>query len=238
FVADTGDGGLSVWLPQLRAWEGFPGGEPYRGPTGSPLASSPSPDDRLDCTCRCAGVQFYITRPNEDSRRPCSPYSDAIVPHTEGGDRRENRRDEKWWISDDGMRFAAALCACNSCRKSSGYDVQQWAFVPKVNIFQKDGRPTDFSMGTLRQYTSREGIARHFCGICGATVFWRSTERPDLIDVSVGLMEAPSGSRAEEWLDWKLERISFVEFAQHKRLMELLEKGLGDARARKAKETE
>lgn len=81
-------------------------------------------------------------------------------------------------------------------------------------------------MGTLKRYESAKGIRREFCGTCGATCFWHSDERPGLIDVSVGLLEADTGARAEEWLAWCTERVSFAEHAQNKSLISNLGKGL------------
>lgn len=81
-------------------------------------------------------------------------------------------------------------------------------------------------MGTLKRYENVEGIWRDFCGTCGATCFWHSDERPDLIDVSVGLLEADTGARAEDWLDWCTERVSFEEHAQNRSLVSNLRKGL------------
>jgi hypothetical protein len=37
--------------------------------------------------------------------------------------------------------------------------------------------------------------------------------RPDLIDVSAGLFRAEEGARAEHWLEWWTERVSFSEEA-------------------------
>ena len=234
YVSDTGDGGLSVWLPQLPAFEEKTGGAPYTGPfVGQELARHAA-DERLDCTCRCGGVQFYITRPNEESRDLHSDFSNSLAPLDGGEDRHKNAGDVKWWISADGKRYAACNCACYSCRKFSGYDLQQWAFVPLVNILQKDGRPMDFSMGKLKEYSSSEGVIRHFCGGCGATVFFRSMKRPKLIDVSVGLMDASSGSRAEEWLKWQLDRVSYIEDAHHTKLVGMLHEGLKEYQKKKA----
>ena len=81
-------------------------------------------------------------------------------------------------------------------------------------------------MGTLKQYNSSEGIWRAFCGVCGAVVFYHNDKRPDLIDVSVGLMEAESGARAEEWLEWSRDEVSYAEYAQNKSLIESLNTGL------------
>lgn len=55
------------------------------------------------------------------------------------------------------------------------------------------------------------GVLRDFCPRCGATVSWHDRWRPDLIDVSVGLLDATEGARAEAWLDWWTGRVTFVE---------------------------
>jgi hypothetical protein len=54
---------------------------------------------------------------------------------------------------------------------------------------------------------------REFCSRCGATVFWHDKFRPELIDVSVGLLRAAEGSRAGSWLEWWTGRVSFLEEA-------------------------
>jgi hypothetical protein len=46
------------------------------------------------------------------------------------------------------------------------------------------------------------------------------------LDVSVGLMQAPSGARAEDWLGWKLEKVEFEEFSHNKPLTNLLSGGM------------
>ena len=223
FVSDTGDGGMSVWMPQLPRFQQEDKGPVYEGPFTSKSAAAGAPprgsEDKLECSCKCGGVRFYVTRPNKASYELHAP---KIVPHSRGA----NVADEKWWIAADGGRYTANLCACDSCRRFAGFDIVQWAFVPKINIFQMDGKPIDFAAGTLRSYNSSEGVRRYFCSGCGATVFFRSEEKPDLIDIGVGLMHAASGSRAEEWLDWKLEGIDFVEDAKNKELIGLLESGL------------
>lgn len=228
-VSDTKDGGLSIWLPETVAWKG----QAHRSeqiqhtsktqfvyPKSQRSESSPN----LPGYCHCGGVQFQITRPNEQSTKLSSPWPDLIVPYHSRSS--ENMEDIKWWLRENNTKYLAGTCACNSCRIASGFDIQAWAFVPKVNIFQPNGKPVDFSMGTLKQYQSSEGIYREFCSCCGAMVFWHCDERPDLIDVSVGLLHAESGARAESWLDWWTERVSFEEDAQNKVLISSLSTGL------------
>lgn len=46
-----------------------------------------------------------------------------------------------------------------------------------------------------------------------------------LIDVSAGLLQA-TGARAEDWLEWATDRISFAEMAVQHDLIHILEEGL------------
>jgi len=67
----------------------------------------------------------------------------------------------------------------------------------------------------LKQHLSSPGKYREFCGTCGATCFWWHVGRPDVIDVSIGLLdERDNGVRAEDWLKWHKKRISFIEKAK------------------------
>ena len=229
FVGDTKDGGLAIWLPEAVAWKGLAHrsqqirdiSEIQEALIVSEIANQ-SP--RLRGYCHCGGVQFQITRPNEHSRKLRSPWPDLVIPYQSGSS--ENSGDVKWWLRGNGTTYLAGICACNSCRRASGSDIQAWTFVPKINILQSDEKSLDFRMGTLKQFRSSAGIYREFCGDCGATVFWHCDERPDLIDVGVGLLHAESGARAEAWLDWWTERVSFEEDAQNKALISSLSEGL------------
>ena len=77
----------------------------------------------------------------------------------------------------------------------------------------------------MRRHNSSPGVYREFCGCCGATAFWHCDERPLLIDVSVGLLHA-KGVRAEDWLDWAPNRVSFAEMAVQLDLIHRLEEGM------------
>ena len=45
-------------------------------------------------------------------------------------------------------------------------------------------------------------VVRYHRGTCGASVFFTTDARTDLIDVAVDLMDAPEGARAESWLEF------------------------------------
>ncbi|KAK6222484.1 glutathione-dependent formaldehyde-activating enzyme [Colletotrichum tabaci] len=205
-----------------------------------PPLSSLVPANTLPASCACGRVSFHITRPDERSQLPHSGFPDlqyAACSHS--ADFMSNPEKVKWWIRADGTKYLAGTCACRSCRLISGFEIQTWAFVPRENIVfhvpGPDGSsfysyssssssagtgtgviplPLDFATlpaGILRTYESSPGVLREFCGACGATVFWHDKWRPDVIDVSVGLLRAQEGARAESWLDWWTDRCSFEE---------------------------
>lgn len=223
WVEDADDGGVSVWFNKivdadgkerkLKRWKLRDGdGElvPNDG-VGSlrefvRLKARDGSEDRLKGSCHCGGVKYNITRPNEDSKtKAYSPFPDLMVPfHT--GKSAANPDNKTWWLRHNDTKYMAGLCTCTSCRVASGFEIQPWAFVPKCNIFQEDGKELDYKMGTMKTYLSSEGVWRDFCGVCGANVFWRCAERPELLDVSAGLLDSMEGARVEGWLDWYVLR--------------------------------
>ena len=62
--------------------------------------------------------------------------------------------------------------------------------------------------------------------------FQDMVKRPCMIDIAVGLLDAPSGSRAEEWLSWRKREPSYITDAVNKRLA----KELGEGYVRWAKD--
>lgn len=230
-------------------------GDPVPKPHDPGVEEGESP---LQASCHCGKVRFHITRPNEASRSPRSSFPDLVVPYYTASPAIKNPDDEKWWLrpvdAEIPTKYLAGACACRSCRLISGFEIQTWAFVPKANIFfhvpaavaPDDAEGTEMTqqattsvvpLGILQSYESSPGVFREFCAVCGATVFWHDRWRPELIDVSVGLFQSLEGARAEDFLEWCAERVSFAEdvgnarYGQVERrarcLIESLEKGLG-----------
>lgn len=230
--------------------------------------SPPSTDtDVLHAHCLCKTVKFHITRPNGSSLLPRSQFPDLMIPYHTQDPVIPNPGDEKWWLrapggtsvggSGDlaGARYLAGTCACRSCRLTSGFEIQVWAFVPRCNIYFHVARTPDSSLEHysnepeeviipldfdelrklekagktgLKGYEFSPGVMREFCGVCGATVFWHDKWRPEVVDVSVGLLKAQEGARAEEWLEWWMGRVSFEEDAEGRGdLIPALKRGLG-----------
>lgn len=247
FVGDTKDGGLAVCLAEfdnhlVPLFLQGPDGASFemaRGPRSislpqldlseSPIGATDIVEaarvaGQLSARCHCGGVDFSIIRPNAASKQCVSPWPDLLVPYHSSSS--ENPQDIKWWLRADESKYLAGTCACRSCRLGSGSPIQSWAFIPKANIFQEDGGPLTYNMGTLTQFQSSNDCLREFCHVCGATVFWHCHERPDIVDVSVGLLRAEEGSRAETWLQWWTDRVSFMEDAIDQGLVRQLERGL------------
>lgn len=252
-VASTKDGGLSPYLEvvsgvrmethQHHERDGI-GGDPCASLPDTTAASTasaapPGNGDALQAFCHCGNVRFHITHPNAASRLPHSGFSDLIVPFKAGPAALvQNPDDVKWWLrptEEAPTHFLAGTCACRSCRLITGFEIQTWVFVPRANIFfHVDGDPAivplDFATlpaGILRSYESSPGVLRESCVKCGATVFWHDRWRPELIDVSVGLLDAPEGARAERWLDWWKGRVSFSEDAGYGREGVVAERAVG-----------
>ncbi|KAJ4244360.1 hypothetical protein NW762_014487 [Fusarium torreyae] len=216
-IADTQDGGLSVW---------FQPGDKYlakKKMESSISRSVTAQTDHLEASCSCGNIKFHITRPNDASARPRRNYPDLMFPDKTTDDSiKRNVADEKWWIQDHGTKYLAGTCACRSCRLMSGFEAQTWAFVPRANIFfQIPGSegvnsivPLDFTTlpsGVLTSFSSSPNVNREFCGTCGATVFWHEKSPDDVVDVSIGLLKDSEGARAEKWLKWWQGRVSFAE---------------------------
>ncbi|EON66195.1 hypothetical protein W97_05588 [Coniosporium apollinis CBS 100218] len=216
FVGDTKDGGMSDWLPsvkgkELKRWKTTPKG---RGASDEELplywrATAPpkesAKEDRVHAHCYCNGTSFYLHRPD-----PCKMSRELA-------EKRISPRDPSKWI--------AKVCACDSCRLAAGAQLVPWAYVSKGHITQANGEPFEVTFGTLKAYRSSPGATRTFCGTCGAQCHY-VRDGEDIVDISVGLLDAESGTRVEEWLDWQTEKLGYPEDAEGSGLVKACAEGL------------
>ncbi len=229
FVNSTKDGGFSDWLPVINETQPLPrwGGNHdksellprgWKVPSNSEDLSKDKQEPKLRVQCFCEGVNFRITRPDELSSQLSTRVARVVLPEMAA---MESAKE----LPVDG-RYLAQTCACTSCRLASGIELFQWAYITTANIKLPNGDPFRLVFGTLKAYASSTGKTRCFCGRCGATVFWYSNERPQLVDVAVGLLDAVSGARAEVWLNWNTESVINVEDATHRSFAQALQVGL------------
>lgn len=84
-----------------------------------------------------------------------------------------------------------------------------WTFLPLQLLEPAVG--TDLIIGTSKTFESSKGVRRAFCGTCGATVFYWSEDRADIVDVALGLVRASEGLFAESWVTWRNGRVAYQE---------------------------
>ena len=221
FVGDTIDGGASFWLQNLNA-DGSQCRRFKLKPEGSAPEDELSDDwppadeftgfekkvgDSVPVRCRCKGVDFVLER---------GDYSDLA------------KEQLPWNVDPDTYKLSTTLCGCDSCRMQGGIDLWPWAYfhIKYMTSALADGPfpqsshelkafvdRKDSVVGSLAYHASSPGVLRFFCSTCSATFFFAEDKRPDLLDVSVGLLDAPDGARAEGFLSWSLGKIDFKEDA-------------------------
>ncbi|OQO10679.1 hypothetical protein B0A48_03979 [Cryoendolithus antarcticus] len=232
FINDTLDGGISDFVTavdgrQLDRWATRPEkSEQLALSWKDPKLAELKPNkDKVHAQCKCGGVEFWIAHPSSRSTHAASQWPDLLRPNAP-----DNPNNECWWLQDNNTKFLAGTCSCDSCRLASGQEIVQWAFVPTVDITLDEAGTVKFErqFGTLKQYKSSEGIYRSFCGVCGASAFYWADDRPFLMDVAIGLLDAPEGARAEGLLEWRTTRLSYREDAlgRAKGIVEGIESGL------------
>ncbi|KAK2794258.1 hypothetical protein FQN51_000892 [Onygenales sp. PD_10] len=168
-------------LPASRQLAANPTSDSTTAPDTAQGEDSNTDSDRLHASCHCGGISFSFPRPTPDVL--ADPiYESRISPFT-----------PRKWI--------ASLDLCGDCRLVTGTHVIAWTFIP-LHLLQPAMGP-DYAIGTAKTYESSEGVRRAFCGTCGATAFYWCEERPKWVDVALGLVRAPGGVMAEDWVTWR-----------------------------------
>lgn len=77
----------------------------------------------------------------------------------------------------------ASHCYCTMCQKQHGAGSGSYANVDAACFALVRGADL------VTEYASSEFGRRGFCKVCGSTLFWRSTQTPDRISVTLGTLE-------------------------------------------------
>ncbi|KAJ4313909.1 hypothetical protein N0V94_006720 [Neodidymelliopsis sp. IMI 364377] len=207
FLGDTVDGGASVWLKHPSS-DGS-ACERFMLSADDGVASAAFPDenfagagyeqkteDLVPVRCKCKGIDYILRR---------GDYSGL-----DGG-------ELPWNVDPATHKYLTILCGCDSCRLQGGIDLWYWVYVETKHLsarqhntpFPKSSYELkslidkgDPLAGSLSYYASSTNVLRFFCGTCSATVFYAEEKRPEILDLSVGLLEASDGARAEGFLSW------------------------------------
>ncbi|SEN61624.1 Uncharacterized conserved protein [Duganella sp. CF517] len=83
----------------------------------------------------------------------------------------------------DGPVSHASHCYCTMCQKQHGAAAGTYANVGAAGFAFERGADL------VTEYASSGDGRRGFCRVCGSTLFWRSTQSPDRIALTLGTME-------------------------------------------------
>lgn len=223
YVGDTIDGGASMWLRhangdnsecerfKLEADDGA-AGLPLSGhwpPTEELTGFKKKIGDSVAIRCKCKGVDLVLQRGN---------YLGIA------------KEQLPWNVDPDTHKLLTVVCGCDSCRLQGGIDLWYWTFIAMEHLSAAHSNTTfprtkdelkmyidrkDPVVGSLAYYASatKAGVLRFFCRTCSATVFFSGNSHPEFLDVSVGLLDASDGARAEGFLSWSLGQMDFKEDA-------------------------
>ncbi|PKS08494.1 hypothetical protein jhhlp_004878 [Lomentospora prolificans] len=169
----------------------------------------PTPEEKVTPAttplyCHCRGVSFLLRSALDQEHSPTEELTTTVNPKT--------------------FKYVALTCVCDSCRAACGVDLPNWTFANLKYIVldkfpgtvtalkeavaspEKDGR-----LGTLTFYKSSENVERYYCFKSSTTVFYALAKRPDMVDIAVGLLDHPTGARAEGLLSWDFGQIWKVD---------------------------
>ncbi|MYM96613.1 GFA family protein [Duganella vulcania] len=77
----------------------------------------------------------------------------------------------------------ASHCYCTMCQKQHGAAAGSYANVAAAGYVVERGADL------ITEYASSSHGRRGFCKVCGSTLFWRSTQAPDRIAITLGTLE-------------------------------------------------
>lgn len=222
FVGDTKDGGASMWMRNpngdgvgARRWMGLTSKSeevPFDWPGESGPETGVPKVAEVPIRCHCGGVDLVFQRQKAEEEFAAKAKSEL-----------------PFFVHPETKKLMASIDPCDSCRLSSGVDFWTWTFVLLRHIgfasktsgsessfpddtkdlkeaVSKNEPERDPRLGTLAYYASSKDVQRYFCSRCSASVFYAVDDRPDMIDLAVGLLDSADGARAESLLCWGMVR--------------------------------
>lgn len=95
-------------------------------------------------------------------------------------------------------------CHCGRCRRFTGHYMAATSAPVGAVVFEADE--------SLRWYSPHATVEYGFCGVCGASLFWRRTDRDTTLGVCAGCIDQPTGLRTvKSW--WTAEHADYHEHA-------------------------
>ena len=106
---------------------------------------------------------------------------------------------------------ATSLCHCRSCRLAAGAPTLAWAIFRRAEV--------EFLHGTPQEFRSSPPALRGFCAICGTTLTYRTSKRPEELDLTTATFDEPGlfaptcEIYVAERIGWEAVNPAFKQFA-------------------------
>jgi hypothetical protein len=108
------------------------------------------------------------------------------------------------------------VCQCDNCKRRTGSAFGISAYFRKANFSIAKGSSTIYKVHQVLEGVDQE---RHFCPLCGSTVFWFSSAEPELVGVAGGCLHSP-GIGAPRYSTSHRNREEWVVLPNHLKLIE------------------
>src|SRR5262245_48028906 len=74
-------------------------------------------------------------------------------------------------------------CHCSMCRKQHGAAFATYAPVRRERFRIVTGADA------IARFPSSSTVSREFCSRCGSSLFWSTSERPDVVSIALGTLD-------------------------------------------------
>lgn len=110
-------------------------------------------------------------------------------------------------VTLSGDPYVTGVCNCTSCQRRTGSAFGVGAYFKDDQLIEQKGNATVYNQTSDAQ----RNVARHFCGNCGTTVYWKAEFQPDFVGVAVGCFNAPDFPEPSASV-WNCSKFSWVQF--------------------------
>jgi hypothetical protein len=93
------------------------------------------------------------------------------------------------------------FCHCASCRRAAGASPVAWATFASERF--------RVTRGTLARHASSPPVTRGFCAVCGTSLSYVHSGRPDQTDVTLASLDAPGALKPERHI-WVADRVDWA----------------------------
>ena len=97
-------------------------------------------------------------------------------------------------------------CHCLDCRRTSGALFVTWAEYLTAELRFTRGKPVAFS--------SRPGVTRQLCGVCGTQLTFHDRDKSEATDVTIGSLDDPEGVPPRDHV-WSHRKPSWLRVDEH-----------------------